>query len=109
MKNKYEFIGEKIKGARVARGWSQRQLAKAVGFKSPTAISLIESGLRRVSIQDLEKIAENLKKDLKFFIGQEEEVNLAVALRADKELSPKDQDDVIRFVEFVKNQKNGKA
>ena len=52
----YPQIGKRIKDAREKEGLSQKSLAEAVGFESATAISLIESGERRVSIEDLDKI-----------------------------------------------------
>ncbi len=58
MKNEkltYTLIGSKIKDARQEANMSQKQLAELVGFDSSTAISLIEAGQRKVSIEDVRK------------------------------------------------------
>ena len=104
-----KFIGSKIREAREAAKKSQMELANALGFESATAISLIESGERKVRVEDLEKIARFLDKDIKFFIGKEDKaVDVRVALRADKDLSEKDREAILRFIEVAKqNKKDG--
>ena len=42
-KDRYKFIGARIKEAREALSMSQKSLAEALGYESATAISLIES------------------------------------------------------------------
>jgi len=110
MKNeveKYRYIGQKIKEARDAASMPQKELADKIGFESATAISLIESGERKVSINDLAKIADILHRDIKFFLGQEEKADIRFALRADEDLSKKDQEEILRFIDFTKNRKDG--
>ena len=110
MKNKdetYKYIGGKIKEAREAEGMSQKQLAEKTGFESATAISLIESGERKVSIEILEKVAKVLQHDINFFMGDHKlpSTNIRYALRADKKLSGDDQKEIMQFIDFVKNRK----
>lgn len=105
--NKNKFIGSKIREAREAAKKSQKELADAVGFESATAISLIEAGQRKVRVEDLEKISDFLHRDIKFFLGIEEKQDIRFALRADKNLSSTDQDEILRFIDFVKKKKNG--
>lgn len=107
--DKNKFIGQKIKEARESAENSQKELADALGFESATAISLIESGERKAKIEDLEKMAEFLHRDIKYFFGIEEKADIRFTLRADKDLSKKDQDEIIRFIDFVKRQKNERA
>jgi len=104
-----KFIGSKIREAREAAKKSQMELASTLGFESATAISLIESGERKVRVEDLDKIARFLDKDIKFFIGQENKaVDVRVALRADKDLNEKDREAILRFIEVAKqNKKDG--
>lgn len=107
--NKYKLIGSKIKEAREGASMSQKDLAEALGFESGTAISFIESGDRKVAVADLEKIAEVLKKDIKFFLGQKvETADLKFALRADKDLMKEDQEKILDFIDFIKKRKDGK-
>ena len=104
-----KFIGSKIKEARETAKKSQKELADILGFESATAISLIESGERKLRAEDLEKIASFLDRDVKFFIGQEgKAVDVRVALRADKDLNEKDREAILRFIEVAKqNKKDG--
>ena len=104
---KYIFIGKKIKEVREAAGWAQKELADKLGFESSTAISLIESGLRRVGVEDLDKIADLLHKDISYFLGKNQsKVDLQFALRADKNLSQRDKQDILNFIDFIKSRKN---
>ncbi len=102
-------IGDRIKAAREARGLSQLKLAKIVGFQSATAISLIESGERRVPSGILPKLAEVLHRDTKYFLGQDEDapVDVRIALRTDKDLSDEDKYAILHFIEMAKK-KHGK-
>jgi len=106
--DKYIKIGSRIKESRDEVGMSQLELAKALGFDSATAISLIEAGERRISVELLETVASIFHKDIKFFLGQEKETaDIKVALRADKELNPEEEKQIMDFIDFVKNKKNG--
>ncbi len=106
--DKNTFIGKKIRQARDEAGLSQKSLAEALGFETATAISLIESGERGISVEFLEKVAGIFHKDIKFFLGQDEQkVDIRVALRADKNLTSREEDQIIDFINFVKKQKNG--
>jgi len=53
-------IGLRIRDARVRRGWSQDQLAKALGTHRPT-ISVIEGGKQSVRAEQLSDFARALK------------------------------------------------
>ena len=100
-------IGRRIKAAREERGFSQLDLAKALGFQSATAVSLIESGERGVPSTTLQKLTEVLHRDIGYFLAQEgnSNVDVQVALRADKDLSREDKDAILRFVELAKARK----
>lgn len=105
--DRYKFIGAKIREAREALSMSQKTLAEALGYESATAISLIESGERRVKIEDLEKIADILKRSLDYFLGKEgEKLDVTVALRADKDIPDGDKKIIERIIELAK-QKHG--
>jgi transcriptional regulator with XRE-family HTH domain len=62
-------IGQKIKEARLEFGYSQMNLADVLGFESPTAVSLIESGDRSLKIRDLIILCQLFMKDYDYFIG----------------------------------------
>lgn len=104
--NKYELIGSKIKEARESKKMSQLELAKLIGYESATAISLLESGARRISIEDLEKIAKILLKDLNYFLDyNNKNIDFEYALRADKKLSIDDKEEILNFIEYIKSKK----
>jgi transcriptional regulator with XRE-family HTH domain len=98
-------IGLRIRAAREARGLSQSDLAKELGFQTATAISLIESGERKLTAGILERLSEVLHRDIKYFLGQDEDapVNVQVALRADPDLTKEDKDAILRFIDLAKN------
>ena len=52
-------------------------------------------------------MSDFLHRDIKFFLGIEEKQDIRFALRADSNLSKKDQDEILGFIDFVKNKKNG--
>jgi len=96
MKNETQnTIGNRIKEARERAGLLQSDLAKEVGFASPTAISLIENDERKVNAEVLGKIADALHVD----------VNDLYALRADKDLTNNDREKIKDFYNFIKNKK----
>lgn len=106
---KYRSIGGRIKKARESAHMSQADLAERLGFESPTAVSLIESGQRKVTITVLEKISDVLHTDINFFLGKEvKSVGVQFALRSEKNLSKDDKDKILEFIEFVKNKKSGR-
>ena len=80
---------------------TQGDLAKALGYSSPTFVSLIEAGERKVRVDDLEKIAGVLHRDVQYFINGQTSVSapsFKMALRADKDL---DEDDVRKVESLV--------
>lgn len=108
--NRYEDIGRRIREARDRSGLSQQDLAEAVGFESGTAISLIEKGLRKVSIPHLDKIATALHSTTVELLGEDATLpaadpvsTLRFALRADKEIDQHDEEKVLEFYSFIKN------
>lgn len=60
-------IGQRVKRYRVECGLNQTELAQLVGLETSTAISLIESGKRRVSAVMLKRIADILQVDINVF------------------------------------------
>lgn len=102
-------IGSRIKAAREERGFSQQDLADISGFKSATAISLIENSERGVSTGTLEALSEALHRDISYFLsGESKPASLQIALRADKDLSKEDKNAILRFIELAKSKKHGK-
>ena len=101
---KYYEIGQRIKKARDDEKLTQGDLAKLLKYSSPTFISLIEDGQRKVRVDDLEKIAKFLHRDVNFFITGETSGahTVQMALRADDGLDRKDVEKVETLIETLK-------
>ena len=108
------FIGRRVAEFRLQKGLSQAQLAQTIGKDSPTAISYFESGSRKVSIDDLIKIAKVLDKTLNDFLPQTAtEKNgvkeFAIKLRSNYDkLDKETEKSILNFAELAKK-KFGKS
>ena len=67
MSKGYDFLGDRIKKLRIYRGHSQTELGKALGLPKQ-AVSVIEKDGRKVSVAELEKIAEFLDTPTEFIL-----------------------------------------
>ena len=98
-------MGELLKQARDYLELSQDEVAKKMGLPR-SAISLIESGQRRVEALELRKLAELYQRPVKYFTG---EMDVGSALPEDVEhlartarkLSERDRQELSRFAEFL--------
>ena len=61
------LIGRRIKAIRQARGISQDELARALGFKDRQIVSAIETGVRRVGAEELLLAMEHFSVPLEYF------------------------------------------
>ena len=61
------LIGTRMKAFRQARGMSQDELARALGFKDRQIVSAIETGVRRVAAEELLLAMEHLSVPLDYF------------------------------------------
>lgn len=108
------FIGRRVAEYRLQKGLSQAQLASAIGKDSPTAISYFESGSRKVSIDDLIKIAKVLDKTLNDFLPQtatekNDVKNFAIKLRSNYDkLDKETEKSILDFAQLAKK-KFGKS
>lgn len=65
------LLGSRIRQARERQGWSQSELAHAVGLGSFQIVSAIENGQREVKAWELFKIASSLHLSLDSLLGDE--------------------------------------
>lgn len=107
--NSTEQIAQRIREAREYLGLSQGVVADAVGVPRPS-ISMMESGQRKVSADELRKLAQLYRKPYGYFLGEEvvgetaESAESVTALfRAAKDLSENDRLQVLRFAEFLRD------
>ncbi|HWM62577.1 MAG TPA: XRE family transcriptional regulator [Solirubrobacterales bacterium] len=78
-------MGERIRKARREAGLSQGDLARALGY-APSQISALESGDRRLKVDDLAKLCGLLSRSADYFLRTEQEENkthVGVRLRAE--------------------------
>lgn len=106
-------IGEKLKEAREYLGLSQEEVAGHLKIPR-SAISLLESGQRKVDLIELRKLANLYQRPVAFFMGNEELKlpkvgEIDVLQRAAKGLSQKDIQEVLKFAEFLKSRAASKA
>lgn len=87
----YKAIGRRIRQVRESVGISQEELGKKIGL-STAAISLFESGERKISLGLLNKIAGNLGTSLKELIeGYDKPLRyVSVSFRATEGSPPDD-------------------
>lgn len=69
MKSFYKILGKNIKEARLYHDYNQIDLARALGHDSSTFISLIESGKRQCSVEDLVNICKYFRISINKLLG----------------------------------------
>ncbi|HEY3412783.1 MAG TPA: helix-turn-helix domain-containing protein [Armatimonadota bacterium] len=97
-----EYVAQRIRALRTARGLSQEALAKSLAVATNT-VSRWETGAYRPSIEDLDKLARFFRVSvLEFFPQEDQPANAPVAalLRAAKDLPEQDILELRRFAEF---------
>jgi len=107
-------LGRSLREAREYLGLSQDDVADAIGL-SRSAISLIESGQRKVDAHELARLARIYQRPVAHFVG--EGVGAAPELprqiqslaRQTAKLSARDQQEVLRFVEYLQSRAASKA
>lgn len=109
---RYEAIGKRIEQARRSEGLTQTSLASLLDYESPTAISLIEAGKRKIKVAELEKIAEKLHCDIQYLLTGSSDrppVTVRMALRSEhKDLTAPELDKIESFINFVKSEQDGR-
>lgn len=98
------LLAERLKQAREYLDLSQDEVAKAVGLPR-TAISLIESGQRKVDALELKRLAGLYQRSVSFFTGDVPADQLPDDIehlaRTAKKLSSRDRQELARFAEFL--------
>ncbi len=98
-------LGAKLKEAREYLGFSQDDVASVLGV-GRAAVSLIESGQRKVEVTEIKKLAQFLKRPISHFTGEKitaapmNSSMQAFARKAEK-LSDADWEELTRFADYL--------
>jgi transcriptional regulator with XRE-family HTH domain len=99
-------LAEKLRQAREYLTLSQDEVAKILGIPR-AAISLIESGQRRVEALELQKLAAIYERPVGYFTGEQQVPDLpeevAHLARTASNLSSRDREELTRFAEFLQS------
>jgi transcriptional regulator with XRE-family HTH domain len=102
-----DVIAKRIREARKMAGLSQGQLAKLLKVHRPT-ISEIEAGNRRVSAEELGRIAELLDINVSWIVGvspdtiNDDDPRIQLAARELRRLKPEDLDRLLKLLAAIK-------
>jgi len=102
-------LGERLREAREYLGFSQDQVATHLGI-SRSALSLMETGQRKVDALELKKLATLYKRPVGHFTGEVAEdftfgADVKHLARQVSELSPDDREELGRFADFLRARK----
>lgn len=103
-------MGDRLRESREYLGFSQEEVATYLGV-SRSALSLIETGQRKVDALELKKLASLYKRPATHFTGEDAE-DLAVGdeiahlARKASELSAEDRAALGRFADFLRSKKH---
>ncbi|HEY1375804.1 MAG TPA: helix-turn-helix transcriptional regulator [Gemmataceae bacterium] len=113
MDNDRKAMGDRLREAREYLGFSQEEVARYLGV-SRSALSLVETGQRKVDALEMKKLASLYKRPATYFTGEDAE-SLAVGeeiahlARKASELSPEDRAELGRFADFLRARKQIKG
>ncbi len=104
-----KVLGERLRQAREYLGFSQDQVATFLNVPR-SALSLMETGQRKVEALELKKLAGLYKRPVGYFTGEEEEetsfgADVKHLARKVSELSPDDREELGRFADFLRARK----
>lgn len=104
MKNEAEVMPHRLKEARKYLGLSQEYVAQQLNIPR-TAVSLIESGKRKVKSDELFQLSKLYQRPLTYFTEEERsedaEEQISLLARSYQELSHEDQSELVKFAQFL--------
>jgi transcriptional regulator with XRE-family HTH domain len=105
-------LGERLREAREYIGFSQEEVATFLGVPR-SALSLMETGQRKVDALELKKLAGLYKRAVGYFTGEEGDepsfgADVNHLARKVAELSPDDREELSRFADFLRERKQKK-
>lgn len=111
--NERETLGRKLREAREYLDLAQDEVARILNIPR-SAISLIESGQRKVEALELKRLAELYQRSVNSFTGDEgQDASLPDEVehlaRAATELSKEDRDELVRFAAFLRSRSKNES
>jgi transcriptional regulator with XRE-family HTH domain len=105
-------LGERLRQAREYLGFSQEEVATYMGI-SRSALSLMESGQRKVDALELKKLAGLYKRPVAYFTGEDAKepsfsADVKHLARKFSKLSSDDREELSRFADFLRVRKQKK-
>lgn len=91
-------IAERIKEARLAKGMTQDELAKALGLKSRSSINKMEKNTYEIGLERLKEIAKALDVDSDYLIFGDAEDKQEEATRLFSQLPEAKQETVLQLL-----------
>ncbi len=115
-------IGLRLREMREYLGLSQDEVAKALKMPRP-AVSLIESGERKVDALELKRFADLYQQPIDYFVSEKADTatakepahlqraprDVAQLARTATKLSPEDRSELVRFAEFLRSKPKSKT
>lgn len=101
------MIGDRLRQAREYLGFTQQQIADALGLHRPS-ISMIEAGERRVAADELKTLSRIYSRPAAWFLGVEEGPPCASTrelLAKAQGLCEEDTAELLRFAEYLEFRK----
>jgi len=112
MTNERTQLAARLKEVREYLGLSQQEVADALSVPR-SAVSLLESGQRRVDSVELKTLAQLYQRPVGFFTGEVLATplkgDIAVLAKQASKLSIQDRDELLRFSEFLMQRSQSKA
>lgn len=100
--NGAETVSARLREAREVLGLTQEDVARALGI-ARTAVHAFETGKRKVSVDEIAKLSRLYRRSVGWLVGEETspDVTGTALFRAASALSDVDQQQVLRFAQFL--------
>lgn len=103
-------LPNKIIDLRESKDWSQAELARRLDVNK-SVMNRIESGERKVSSDELKKLSDIFDVSTDYLLertDEKEKTPSLVAAHLDDDVSEEDMEDILKYIEFRKNNPLGK-
>ena len=94
-------MGKRLRDCREYCGFTQQQIADALGLHRP-AVSEIEAGNRKVTAEELKRLAKLYCKTIDYFLGEPDPEPTRAVLQAVEGMDEQDREEVLKFATFLR-------